>query len=101
MLVNLVVGMAVLNGDTKGATVTLTLISPPPRRAVDRDSTYVTAWESRLLAEQLVKLIAFGSISLKAVNVKISIAHSKFTCPTSVMAAKIFPWNAVCLHFQE
>ena len=88
MLASLVFGMTVRNGDIKGATVLLTLISTPPRRAIDRDLTYVTAWKSRLLAEQLVKLIAFGSISLKAANLEISTAHSNFTCPASVIAAK-------------
>ena len=80
--------MAVQNGDIKGATASLTLNSTLPRRATDRDVTYVTTWESRLLAEQLVKLIAFGSISLKAANLEISIAHSNYTCPDSVIAAK-------------
>ena len=61
----------------------------PSRREIDRHSTYVATWESRLLAEQLVKLIAFGSISLKAVESEISIAPSNFICPASVVAAKI------------
>ena len=79
MLVNLVFGMAVQNGDFKGATVSWTLISTPARRATDRDLTYVTTWESRLLAEQLVKLIAFRSISLKAADFEIGNAHSNYT----------------------